>query len=74
MTSLGGQVVSWQEYVEALFCRFGWEWNPLEELIELKQKSDIETYINSLACSQQNRRIIIIQATPELHSNLFTGM
>jgi len=43
--SLRGQVVSWSEYVEALCCRFGEEKNPLEELIELKQKNDLETYI-----------------------------
>jgi hypothetical protein len=34
--SLGGQAVSWLEYIEALCCRFGGEKNPLEELIELK--------------------------------------
>jgi hypothetical protein len=45
MRSLGGRVVSWSEYVEALCCRFGGEKNPLEELIELKQKNDLETYI-----------------------------
>ena len=45
MRSLGGQIVPWPEYVEALCCRFGGERNPLEELIELKQKNDLETYI-----------------------------
>jgi len=45
MRSLGGRVVSWLEYVEAFCCRFGGEKNPLEELIELKQKNDLETYI-----------------------------
>jgi len=45
MRSLGGRVVSWSEYVEALCCRFGGEKTPLEELIELKQKNDLETYI-----------------------------
>jgi hypothetical protein len=45
MKSLGGRVVSWSEYVEAFCCKFGGEKNPLEELIELKQKNDLETYI-----------------------------
>jgi hypothetical protein len=36
MRSLGGQLVSWSEYVEDLCCRFSGERNPLEELIEFK--------------------------------------
>jgi len=45
MRSLGGQAVSWLKYVEALYYKFRGEKNPLEELIELKQKNDFETYI-----------------------------
>jgi len=45
MRSLGGQAVSWLKYVEALYYKFRGEKNPLEELIELKQKNDLETYI-----------------------------
>jgi len=45
MRSLGGQVVSWLKYVEALYYKFRGEKNPLEEFIELKQKNNLETYI-----------------------------
>jgi hypothetical protein len=67
MRSLGGQVVPWPEYVEALCCRFGGERNPLEELIELKQKNDLQTYIkdfdilwNRSEISEKNALIFFI--------------
>jgi hypothetical protein len=37
--------VLWNEYIEALCCRFGGHKDPLEELKDLKQKADLETYI-----------------------------
>ena len=37
--------VQWSEYIEALCCRFGGQKDPLEELKDLKQKADLETYI-----------------------------
>jgi len=66
--SLRGQAVSWLEYVEALCCRFGGEKNPLEELIELKQKNDLETYIkdfdilwNRYEISEKNALVFFIK-------------
>jgi hypothetical protein len=45
MRSKGGQVVTWKEYVEGLCERFGGHKDPLEELKDLKQEGDLETYI-----------------------------
>jgi hypothetical protein len=45
MHSKGGQIVTWKEYVEGLCGRFGGHKDPLEELKDLKQKGDLETYI-----------------------------
>ena len=46
MRSLGGQIVSWSAYVSPMLPIWGGgEKNPLEELIELKQRNDLETYI-----------------------------
>ena len=45
MRSNGGRVVGWNEYVEAICGRFGGHKDPLEELKDLKQEGDLETYI-----------------------------
>lgn len=45
MRSLGGQEVTWEEYVEAPCARFGGQKDPLKELMELRQVGNLETYI-----------------------------
>jgi hypothetical protein len=45
MRSNGGRVVIWNEYVEAICRRFGGHKDPLEELKDLKQEGNLETYI-----------------------------
>ena len=37
--------ILWSEYIDALCCRFGGQNDPLEELKDLEQKADLETYI-----------------------------
>jgi len=46
MRSLGNQRVSWEECVEALCYRFGGQKNLVEELIDLKQMGDLDSYIH----------------------------
>jgi hypothetical protein len=49
MRSREGQLVSWNEYVEIMCSRFrrGHK-DPLEELKDLRQLSDLETYIRDI--------------------------
>ena len=47
MRSKCGQLVTWKEYVEGLCGRFGGHKEPLEELKDLKQEGDLETYIRN---------------------------
>ena len=37
--------MTWKKYVEGLCGRFGGHKDPLEELKDLKQEADLETYI-----------------------------
>jgi len=43
--SLEDREATWEEYTEALCDRFGCQQNPLEELMELRQTDNLETYI-----------------------------
>jgi len=45
LRSTANQGVTWEEYVEAIGCRFGWQQDPLEALMELKQLGNLEEYI-----------------------------
>jgi hypothetical protein len=45
LRSLGNQKASWEDYVEAIYYRFGGQQDPLEELMELKQQGELEEYI-----------------------------
>lgn len=45
MRSLGNQRVSWEEHVEALYYKFGGQTDLIDELIDLKQDGDFESYI-----------------------------
>lgn len=43
--NLEGQELTWPEYVDALYYRFGGQRDPLEELTKHKQEGDLEGYI-----------------------------
>lgn len=45
--SLGDKTISWSEYVDALCSRFRGQKNPSEELMELRQVGNLETYIQN---------------------------
>jgi len=45
LKSLGNQKSSWEDYVEAICYQFGSQQDPLEELMELKQRGELEEYI-----------------------------
>jgi hypothetical protein len=45
LKSLGNQKSLWEDYVEAICYRFGGQQDPLEELMELKQRGELEEYI-----------------------------
>jgi hypothetical protein len=45
LKNLGNQKSSWEDYVEAICYRFGGQQDPLEELMELKQRGELEEYI-----------------------------
>jgi len=45
LRSAENQRATWEEYVEAISCRFEGQQDPLEELMELKQQGNLEEYI-----------------------------
>jgi hypothetical protein len=45
LKSLGNQKSSWEDYVETICYWFGGQQDPLEELMELKQRGELEEYI-----------------------------
>jgi len=45
LRSAENQRATWEEYVEAIRCRFGGQQDPLEELMKLKQRGNLEEYI-----------------------------
>jgi hypothetical protein len=45
MRSLGGQEVTWEEYVEASCAKFGGQKYTLKELMKPRQVGNLETYI-----------------------------
>ena len=62
MRSIGNQVVTWNDYVEALYYRFGGQKNPLKELKDLKHEGDLETYIQDFDMLWNRAEIIEKQA------------
>jgi hypothetical protein len=45
LKSLGNQKSSWEDYVKAICYRFGGQQDPIEELMELKQRGELQEYI-----------------------------
>jgi hypothetical protein len=60
--SIENQVVAWNNYVEALYCRFGGQKDLLEELKDLKHEGDLETYIQDFKMLWNRAEIIKKQA------------
>ena len=60
--SIENQVVAWNNYVEALYCRFGGQKDLLEELKDLKHEGDLETYIQDFEMLWNRAEIIKKQA------------
>ncbi|KAL9337474.1 hypothetical protein Peur_069243 [Populus x canadensis] len=61
MRSLGNHAITWEDYVEALCCRFRGQKDPLEELMELRQigalnNGDYTPYAYSRAMRRMKNR------------------